>query len=306
MAFLAGRQGAVPRWDEKVLSKLMSALDHNELRSREIEESDFRSLSEFLGLGLGYPSAYYLQILERLAGRPHLPNFPKYGYLLENDETIVGAILLIFTQFDLPDIREIRCHVTSWYVAPAYRTFGSVFFNKALNLKGVTYINISARASARPFLKIQGFSKYSSGQFLPVPLLSSFSLDKQVKVVGADTIPPVHFETFERNLLLDHAKYGCLSLWCCTSERAHPFVFQWRYFKGFIPGVQLVYCSDVKDLVRFATKIRLYLACHGRFFLRIDANGPIAGLFGSDFDGLEPRYYKGKIPPRLGDLAYTP
>ena len=28
---------------------------------------------------------------------------------------------------------------------------------------------------------------------------------------------------FERELLLQHAAHGCISLWCATSERAYPF-----------------------------------------------------------------------------------
>jgi hypothetical protein len=43
----------------------------------------------------------------------------------------------------------------------------------------------------------------------------------------------------------------------------------------------------------------------GRFFVLIDAKGPIHGLVGTYFDGIAPKYFKGLGPPRLGDLAYT-
>jgi hypothetical protein len=277
-----------------------------DVRSREIRDSDISSLAEFLGKGLGYPTRYYLQILERLAQHSTPTGFPKYGYLMKDGDNIVGAIILIFTEFKQPDYRTIRCHVTAWYVEPYYRPFGSLFFLKALNQKGVTYLNISARPSARPFLEIHGFSKYSNGQFLAVPALNvgTRSVDDEVLVAGADTVPTGHFNSFEQDLLLAHAGYGCLCLWCMTPERAYPFVFHGRYFKGFIPGLQLIYCPDVKDFVRFAAPIGLYLASHRKFFVRIDSNGPIPGLFGWYFDGMEPRYYKG-TKPRLGDLAYT-
>ena len=296
----------VPRFQEAQRSQLMSASLRRDVRSREIRDSDIPFLAEFLGKGLGYPTGYYLQILERLAQRPIPTGFPRYGYLMENGDNIVGAIILIFTEFQQPDFCNIRCHVTAWYVEPYYRPFGTLFFWKALKLKGVTYLNISARPSARSFLELHGFSKYADGQFLAVPALNiAFAaFDNQVKVVGADTAPAGHFDSFEQDLLLAHAGYGCLCLWCTTPERAYPFVFHGRYFKGFIPGVQLVYCRDVKDFVRFAAPIGLYLASHGKFFVRIDSNGPIPGLFGWYFDGMEPRYYKG-TKPRLGDLAYT-
>jgi hypothetical protein len=284
----------------------MTSSHQHDVHSREIRDSDIPSLAEFLGEGLGYPAEYYMQILERLTRHPTPAGFPKYGYVLVNDNNIVGAILLIFTELKLPDICTIRCHVTAWYVEPYFRPFGTLFFSKALNHEGVTYLNISARPNARPFLDLHGFSKYAKGQFLAIPLLSfAFATpDNQAKVVQADIVPTEHFFAFERELLLTHARYGCLCLWCLTPERAYPFVFHARHFRGFIPGVQLVYCPDVKDFVRFSAPIGLFLASHGKCFVRIDSNGPIRGLCGKYFDGMEPRYYKGQ-KPRLGDLAYT-
>jgi len=284
---------------------MSASLRHN-VRSREIRDSDIPSVAEFLEKGLGYPAGSYLKILERLAQHPTPAGFPRYGYLMENGNNIVGAVILIFTEFQQLNVGTVRCHVTAWYVEPYYRPFGTLFFWKALNLKGVTYLNISARRSARPFLEIHGFSKYANGQFLAIPALNFVfgSVDNKVKVVGTEIVPAGHFDSFERDLLLAHAGYGCLCLWCTTPERAYPFVFHVHYFKGFIPGVQLVYCRDVDDFVRFAAPIGLYLASHGKIFVRIDSNGPISGLFGKYFEGMEPRYYKGS-KPRLGDLAYT-
>jgi hypothetical protein len=274
--------------------------------SREIADSDISRLADFLGRGLGYPSSYYRRILDRLAQRDPPTGLPRYGYLLETDNAIVGAILLIFAEMKLPEITTIRCHVTAWYVDPDYRIFGAIFYSKALNHKGVTYLNISARSSARPFLKLQGFSKYANGQFVAIPALTAAftSSAGQVDVVGADTIPKLHLEPLEKELLLAHAGYGCLCLWCTTSERAYPFVFRKRYFKRLIPGLQLVYCRDIEDFVRFAGPIGSFLARRGQFFVRIDSNGPIPGLIGKYFEGMEPRYFKGS-KPRLGDLAYT-
>jgi hypothetical protein len=67
------------------------------LRSREIADGDVETLAKFLGRGLGYPSQYFLQILNRLAEHPTPTGFPRYGHVLEKEERIVGAILLIFS-----------------------------------------------------------------------------------------------------------------------------------------------------------------------------------------------------------------
>jgi len=120
----------------------------------------------------------------------------------------------------------------------------------------------------------------------------------------ADAIADVQYEPFERDLLVAHAKYGNICFWCVADGVAYPFIFQKRFFKGLLPGAQLVYCRDVKDFVRFARPIGLTLACRGAFVVRIDSNGPILGIAGKYFSNMEPRYYK-NWKPRLGDLTYT-
>ena len=125
-----------------------------------------------------------------------------------------------------------------------------------------------------------------------------------VQLVPADAASNTNVDAFEQELLVDHSNYGCISLWFITKESAHPFVFRPRSFKRTIPGVQLVYCRDVKDFVRFARPIGLFLALRGKFFVAVNSNGPIPGLRGKYFAGARPLYCKGPMP-HIGDLAYT-
>lgn len=276
------------------------------LRSRETTDGDVETLAKFLGRGLGYPSQQYLQILSRLAVHPTPVGFPRYGYVLENEKRIVGAVILIFSTIWSDDGPAVRCHVTSWFVEPEFRPYATLFFSKALKHKNVTYINISARPATRPIINAQGFLQYSKGQFLAFPAFNfgSRTKEKRVEIVAGEKEPNAPFEPYELDLLKAHARYGCICLWCKTPERAYPFVFHQRLFKGFFPGAQLVFCRDIQDFVRFALPLGLFLAARGRFAVSIDSNGPIPGLFGKYIDGVEPRYYKG-TKPRLGDLSYT-
>jgi len=276
------------------------------IQSREITADDLDTLAKFLGRGLGYPSEHFLRILNRLKEHPTPAGFTRYGYVLENENGIVGAILLIFSTIWSDEVANVRCHVTSWYVEPEFRTYAVLFFSKALKYKDVTYINISARPATLPIIKAQGFVQYSRGQFVAFPLLNFSSQAKSghVEIVPGESDPNAPFEPHDLDLLREHARFGCICLWCSTPERAYPFVFHQRLFKGFLPGVQLAFCRDEQDFVRFARPLGLYLAARGRFVVSIDSNGPIPGLIGQYFDGLGPRYYKGS-KPRLGDLSYT-
>lgn len=176
--------------------------------------------------------------------------------------------------------------------------------SRALKHKNVTYLNISPASHVQRIIEAQGFLRYSQGQFATLPVLSRTS-DHPVKVFSADKAPNVHFETFERDLLLSHMKYGCIAVWCVTSRCARPFVFTPRIVKGFVPCAQLIYCRQIEEFVRFARPLGCYLALRGRPLVLVDANAPIPGLFGKYFKDVAPKYFKGPEQPRLGDLAYT-
>jgi hypothetical protein len=278
---------------------------NSRISSREITENDLHSVAGLLGKGLGYDSRYFSDVLTRLIKHPTPKGFPKYGYLLEHNGALVGAIILIFTKVQSRSSSTIRCHVTSWYVQSPYRAYAALFYLRALSHKNVLYLNISALAVARPIVEIQGFSKYSHGQFFAVPMLQPASKATDCKIIGASSVPDVPFKAYERDLLLDHAEYGCISLWCVTSEQAYPFVFRTHITRKILPTVQLIYCREIGDFVKFARPLGLFLARRGKFVVRIDSNGPIPGLIGKYFDGVMPRWYKGPTQPNLGDLAYT-
>jgi hypothetical protein len=133
-----------------------------------IADGDLETLAKFLGRGLGYPSQYFSQVLNRLAKHPTPTGFPSYGYVLEAEGKIVGAILLIFSTIWSDDAPRVRCHVTSWCVEPEYRSYATLFFSKALRYPGVSYINISARPATRPIIEAQGFLQYCQGHICRV------------------------------------------------------------------------------------------------------------------------------------------
>jgi hypothetical protein len=273
------------------------------LHVREVDERDFKDVSEFLGPRIGYRADFFLELLQRMRSRPALSSYPKYGRILECDGKIVGAIILIFS----PRKQVIQCHITGWAVEPAFRPLAALFFARDLGYKGVTYLNLSAQWSPHtvPIIEAQGFNRYSDGEFLCVPAIQfSASSGNKPIIVGVEGKPNAFFEAEDKDLLSDHASFGCISLWCVTQEQAYPFVFRPRLFKRFLPGVQLVYCRDIADFVRFAGPIGRYLARRGRYVVRIDANGPMPGLIGVYQHGVDCRYCKGP-KPRLGDLAYT-
>jgi hypothetical protein len=282
-------------------SSLVSS-SHPKLRARLIIESDIPAVAELLTSGFKRRTRrYWLRALDRLTMHATPVGYPKYGYLIESDGVPVGVILLIFSG----DKDKTRCNVSSWYVEPAYRAYATLLISQALSKKTVTYLNISPALHVQRIIEAQGFIRYSSGQFVTFPACYRALGDTQGVIHGIDTPPGVPFEPSDHDLLLKHAAYGCISLWCKTVDRAYPFVFLPRTVKGCIPCAQLIYCRAVGDFVRFSDPIGCFLLSRGRPLIIIDSTGPIPGLFGKYFEGVAAKYFRGPEQPRLGDLAYT-
>jgi hypothetical protein len=276
------------------------------IRCRQIGEADVSAVATLLTRGFPNRNRQFWQhALEQLSKRQHPPDLPKYGYLLETNGVPVGAILLICSAMREGDTVAPRCNLSSWYVEPAYRAYASLLVSQALRHKEVTYLNVSPAPHTWPIIEAQGFSRYCNGIFIAFPALNGLFGGAKVKVFDAQQRPAIGFDPSEEEVLRQHAQYGCISLWCATSEGAYPFVFRPRLVKGVIPCAQLIYCRDMALFARFAGPIGRYLAMRGRPVVIIDSNGPVPGLLGVFRRGSMPKYFKGPQRPRLGDLAYT-
>jgi hypothetical protein len=280
------------------------------IRSRQIGETDLPKVADFLARGFPKkPREFWAGLLRLLSERSAPSELPRYGYLLENGDRVVGAVLLLFST--VPGSAKIRCNVSSWFVEEGFRSYASLLVSKALSRRDVTYLNITPAPHTLPIITAQGFLPYSRGVF--VALAAMQSSRSRVRVSPRTTLPRergrvrvgvCELEPFEQSVLDDHAKFGCMSLCCEAPDGTYPFVFRPRLIKR-IPCAQLVYCRSLDHFVRCAGPIGRFLLLRGRPFVLIDADGPIRGLLGRYFPGRMPKYFKGPDRPRLGDLAYT-
>jgi hypothetical protein len=285
---------------------MMARLISPKIKVRQIVDSDISAVVDLLTKG--FPRRrrpYWQQALERLTKHSTPASRPKYGYLLEVDDSVVGVLLLIFTSVGTGVDNITWCNVSGWYVEPPFRSYAPLLTYKAFSHKNVTYLNVSPAKHVQPIIEAQGFVRYSNGQFVALPVLSRTYAPADIRVFSGAECPAVPFETSDRDLLLAHIEYGCIGLWCATSQRAYPFVFVPRIVKKFVPCVQLIYCRQIDDFVRFARPIGRYLTLRGRPLVIVDSNGTVPGLLGHYFDGVAPKYFKGAHQPRLGNLAFT-
>jgi len=276
------------------------------LRCRQINECDADAVAALLARGFPiHDRQFWLRALAQLARHQAASGMPKYGYLLEDDGRIVGALLLICTTLRKGEATVTRCNLSSWYVEPAFRTYAPLLVSYAVRHKNVTYLNVSPAPHTLPIIEAQGFSRYCDGVFVAMPVFNGWFGGEKVRVVRVPERPDVATDPADEAILEQHAALGCVSLWCVADECAHPFVFRPRLAKRVVPCAQLIYCRDIADLARFAGPIGRLLARCGRPFVILDANGAVPGLLGWFNRGNMPKYFKGPLRPRLGDLAYT-
>jgi hypothetical protein len=285
----------------------MSASQPPKVRCRQIGQDDLEAVAWLLTAG--FPDRtrkYWTSGLARMTERAPVEGCPQFGYLLEADGVVVGAVLLIFTDFGEGAAHRVRCNISSWYVAPQYRAYAAQLSATALKLKHVTYLNISPAEHTWPLLLAQGYQRYSEGQFACLPLLGRRPARASVHAVPAEWADRSFKSLPEYELLATHAAAGCLSVVCDSAEGRDPFVFAARRIAQAPVGLmQLVYCRDTADFARCAGSLGGFLLRRGVAGVILDANAPVPGLVGRYFNGRQPKYFKGADRPRLNDLAFT-
>lgn len=243
------------------------------------------------------PRKYWTTALQRLAARGAPEGCPEFGYLLEADRRVVGALLMIFSERD----GQLRCNLSSWYVAPEHRAHAAILGAMATKLKHVTYVNTSPAPHTWPILEAQGYVRYSGGQFLALAALGrGRGRARRLSHAPSERLLP------EYELLRAHAEAGCEVLVCDTQGGAIPFVFlRRRVAKGALPAMQLIYARSTASFAACAGPLGRYLAARGAPLVVCDADAPIAGVPGLIFRRRGARFFKGPERPRQNDLAFT-
>jgi hypothetical protein len=282
---------------------------HTKVRCREIRESDVEAIADLLTRGfVGRSREYWIQGLRRQAFRAVPEGYPRFGYMLDDDGTPVGVLLLIYTARGNGEATAIQCNLSSWYVDPAYRNYAPLLTKVAQRHKDVTYLNISPAPWTWPIIETQGFQAYCRGLFFSVPLLSRVPRWTSVEVIAPLTKQIDGLDATETELLTRHARYNCLSLVCRTPQGTFPFILQpVRIRRGWIapPAVRLIYCRKAAEFAACAGAIGRLLLRLGKISVIIDCNAPVDGLTGIYTERRGRKYFKGPHRPRLADLTDT-
>ncbi len=285
----------------------MSTSKRREVLCRPINDEDIDAVIACLQRGFPErPRSYWERALERMGLRPAIDDHPRYGHALIVEGELVGVLLQIFSRRDGATGGSIFCNLSSWCVDKQHRGHSAMLHLTSVKRKEVTYLNISPAAHTRKTIEAFGFRRFSEGQIVLAPILSAARRKVRVVAFAAQGPEAALLTQNERQILAEHAAMGCRAIVCLEDGLAYPFVFQPRaVVRNLIPCPQLIYCRDVSEFVRFANPIGRHLLFRSGPFCLVDATEHLPGLVGWFFSGRIPKYFKGPVPPGLGDLAYT-
>ncbi len=281
---------------------------------RLIGESDLDGVVDLLTRGFQVRTAdYWRRGLAQHAAHPVPDGCPAFGFLMESDGRPVGVLLTLYSTRDDRRSTGVRCNLSSWYVEPRFRAFAPLLDQVARRHRHVTYVNISAAPHTWAMHEARGYERYCTGQMLAFPLLGPARRGVRLRAVRpGDTLDDL--PAFERRLVADHARLGCICLIASDEAGSRPFVFlrrpvdALRYRIGWSPlhYGQLVYCRATSDLTRFAGAVGRHLLRHHALpCVLVDANAKLDGLAGLWLGGRGTRFKRGPDTVRLGDLAYS-
>lgn len=284
-------------------------VSESRVRCRQIFIQDFDRVAELLSKGFEARSrSQWLDFLQRISRHPTPEPFPKFGYLLEADGSVVGVLLTIFTEMPGRDEAAVRCNLSSWYVEPGFRNYASLLTANAQKYSGVTYVNTSPGIHTWPIIEAQGFRRFTDGQFIALTGLTAPSLRTKVHRFGDRDFPKDCVSVADYRMLKDHHEYGCLCLCCEGKDGCHPFIFRPRTLMLRSipwPCAHAIFCNSIEDLSRFAGAISRFLLFRRLPFMTTGACAPIPNFVGRYLPERAPMYYRGPDKPQVCDLTYT-
>jgi hypothetical protein len=260
------------------------------VRCRPIVEADLDGLADLLARGFPRSNRHYWTAgFARWRSLPVVDGVPRYGYALEGETGLVGAILLISSRRG----GRIISNLSSWYVDPLWRAHSAMLISAATKLRHVIYLNASPAPHTWQTLQMQGFKPYNFGR----SAVFAWPGKGQVSEAIPEDLP-------EAQLLRDHRAMGALSLTALVGGIVSPFVFKPRRLdRPKVKVMDMIFCRDIADFERCLPALAKHFLWQGVLGFLID--GRIEGIGSHYVEGKEPRYYKGPQAPALGDLAYT-
>ncbi|HJS86545.1 MAG TPA: acetoacetate--CoA ligase [Acetobacteraceae bacterium] len=213
----------------------------------------------------GIPAAAW----RRLFDYPWFGEKPDFGFVLVDGAEIVGFLGTVYARRQTRKGTGIVCNLTSWYIRPAYRGWGTALLAAALRDDSITYTALTPGPLSRKVFKALGFAPLVERRIVMPPLFHPGTLRGPRPVLSFD--PPTvrrFLDERQQRIFDDHAPYDCLQMVLAAGpERAHIVVkrraMSLRRLHRRLPQSvtfpysEILHCSAPPLLARYLEQVKL-------------------------------------------------
>lgn len=266
---------------------------------REITSADLPEVVAVLREGFPRRTLAYWQTgIANLERRAEVPDYPRFGYVIDANNAVQGVILLLTADLG----NGPRSTLSSWYVRPAHRAFATFLFQRTLKTKGGIFLDLSPSNHALPIAKAFGFKPYTTGVILLDARAAWRTATGRVTPIRASMIDSLPSPI--RAVTKSHFGYGCAGFELQDATGSGIALYRIKMLKGAIPCAQFLFGDPARlialagPLMRALIRLRIPTAL-------IDSDGTETVVAGKLMAGRSIRYVRGSITPSTGDLLET-
>lgn len=188
-----------------------------------------------------------------------------FGYVMLDDEAIVGFLGLLFTRQPVNGPQERFCELHSWYVMDAYRKESLKLLLPALSMRKVTLLNYTPTPDVYEISKKFGFTDLETRLRLIYPLFNPFNLRRRYRLDTNLFSIQGRLSEQDKVIFHDHANLDCRHVMIIDehSGRSCYMIIKRMRRRWFEPFARLLYVSDpdlcAKSIDRWRLKLCLML-----------------------------------------------
>ncbi len=237
-------------------------------RIRPAGPEDVEPLCRFLEQAFkadGVPHAAW----RRLFDYRWLPEKPDFGFILASGDEIVGFLGTVYARRRIGGKATVVCNLTSWYIRPEYRGWGTALLAAAIRDESMTYTALTPGPVSQQVFKALRFTPLVERRIVMPPLFHAETLRQPRPTISFDPeIVRRSLDECQQRIFDDHAPYDCLQLLLTAgSERAYIVVKRRamslrRRLRLFPAGAkfpysEILYCSAPPLLARYLEHVKL-------------------------------------------------
>ena len=178
-----------------------------------------------------------------------------FGYMLVDNDKVVGFFGLIFCERYINNNKSKFCNLTSWIVEPEYRAHSLSLLKPVLRLEGYTLTNFTAVEQVYKIFKRFGFKELGAkvNIILPLPLSNSFF--KKCDVLFDRDEIALHLSPGDLKIYNDHFHFKSRYI-LLISGRGSCFIVVTRVYRKKIPFAYVHYIGNLDLFVGHINKAK--------------------------------------------------